>query len=78
MVKICKKQIYIVLISLTIFVSCITGCTAKFWYEAGKINAEHNCNKAPFGEHEQCLKNINNKTYKEYEKEALRKIGVKN
>lgn len=64
-----KTKKIIVLISLTIFVSCITGCTAKSWYEGGKISAEHNCNKAPLGEREQCLKNINKKTYKEYERE---------
>lgn len=61
-----KTKKIIVLILLTIVLSCITGCTAKSWYEGGQISAKHNCNKAPLGEREQCLKNINNKTYEEY------------
>ena len=55
-----------ILISLIIFMSCVSGCTTKSWYEGGQISAEQNCNSAPFSEREQCLKNINKKTYKEY------------
>lgn len=63
-----KTKKIIVLISLTVFTHFITGCTAKSWYEGGKTSAKYKCNKAPLTEREECLKNINNKTYEEYEK----------
>jgi len=58
-----------ILISLTIFMNLATGCSTRSWYEGGQISAKHNCNSAPFSEREQCLKNINKKTYKEYQQE---------
>ena len=62
-----KRQNIILLFLLTIFASCINGCTTKAWYEGNQINAKHHCNSIPLSEQEQCLKNINNKTYKEYQ-----------
>ncbi len=56
------------LISLTLFMSFVTGCTAKAWYEGGQYGAEHDCRSQPPGEIDQCLQNLNKKTYKEYEK----------
>lgn len=64
-----KTKKTMILISLTIFMSCTTGCSTKSWYEGGQISAKHNCNNTPLSEQEQCLKNINKKTYKEYEQE---------
>ena len=64
-----KTKKIMLLSSLTIFVSFMTGCTAKSWYEGGQISAKHNCHNKPLSEREQCLKNINKKTYEEYEKE---------
>ena len=46
-----------------------TGCSTKSWYEGGQISAKQNCNNAPFSEREQCLKNVNQKTFKEYQQE---------
>ena len=64
-----KIKKVITLISLIIFTSCITGCSTKSWYEGGQISAEQNCHNQPLSAQEQCLKNINNKTYKEYKKD---------
>lgn len=63
-----KLKIKIMLfISLAFFVSILTGCTTKSFYEGGQIGAKQKCNSQPPSEIEQCLKNLNNKTYKEYQ-----------
>ena len=54
---------------LSVVASCLGGCSAKPWYEGSKISAEHNCYKAPPSQREECLKNLNNKTYQEYKSE---------
>ena len=64
-----KIQKTIILSSLAILMSCATGCSTKSWYEGGQISAKHNCNRAPLSEREECLKNVSNKTYTEYQKE---------
>ncbi len=48
--------------------SYLTGCSTKAWYEGGQNSAKHNCHNQPPSEIDQCLKNLNKKTYKEYQK----------
>jgi len=64
-----KIKKILILVSFTIFMSFTTGCSTKSWYEGAQISAKQNCNNAPSSEREQCLKNINQKTYKEYQQE---------
>ncbi len=61
-----KKIIAFIL--LTFFMSYLTGCSTKAWYEGGQNSAKHNCHNQPPSEIDQCLKNLNKKTYKEYQK----------
>jgi len=53
----------------------LTGCSAKELYDAGKASRKQNCERLPVSEREQCFKEINNKSYKEYERER-KKISV--
>ena len=64
-----KRQKIIILSSLAILMNCTAGCSTKSWYEGSQISAKHNCNSAPLSEREECLKNVNNKTYTEYQQE---------
>ncbi|WP_324170761.1 hypothetical protein [Sulfurimonas sp.] len=64
-----KTKKIILSIALALFMSLFTGCTAKAWYKGGQYGAEHNCRNQPAGAIEQCLENLNKRTYKEYEKE---------
>lgn len=63
-----KTKKIILFVSLSFFMSCLTGCTTKSWYEGGQIGAKQNCHNKPLNQREQCLKNLNKKTYEEYEK----------
>jgi hypothetical protein len=49
--------------------SFTTACSTRGWYEGGQISAKKNCNHVPLSEREQCLENVNQKTYKEYQQE---------
>ena len=51
--------------------SYFNGCSTRGWYEGAKISAKHNCNSAPLSERDECLNNLNNKTYTEYQQGAL-------
>jgi hypothetical protein len=64
-----KTRQNIVLISLTLFMTSITGCTTQAWYEGAKRGAENNCRNQPPSETDRCLEKLNKKTYEEYEKE---------
>jgi len=64
-----KRQKAIIFSLLAIFISCFSGCSARGWYEGAQISAEHNCNNVPLSEREECLGNVNNKTYIEYQQE---------
>jgi hypothetical protein len=48
--------------------SHFTGCTTKSFYEGGQIAAKQKCNSQPPSEINQCLENLNKKTYQEYQK----------
>lgn len=62
---------------LITLVIVLTGCSSKELYEASKINREANCNKYVGQEREQCLREINRKSYEEYERERQEVLSGK-
>jgi len=64
-----KTKKIILLILLTFLISLFTGCTTKAWYDGIQYEAKRNCQNQPSSEIDQCLENLNNTTYKKYEKE---------
>ncbi len=56
-------------IQLLLILVIISACSAKQLYNAGKINREHHCREYVGPEREQCLKELNNKSYEDYQRE---------
>ena len=47
----------------------MAGCSTRNWYEGMKLGAENDCQKQPPGAREDCLSQLNKKSYDAYEKE---------
>lgn len=60
-----------------IFSSALTACTSKELYNAGKVNRESRCKEYVGPEREQCLQEINQKSYDVYERERQQVIKGK-
>lgn len=61
-----KTTKIILSIPMLICIGLFTGCTYKSWYQGGQYSAKQNCNHKPASEVDECLKNLNTKTYEEY------------
>ncbi|GLX78382.1 hypothetical protein tinsulaeT_17220 [Thalassotalea insulae] len=67
-----NKIIQLLLILLT-----ISACSSKELYDAGKQNRQSYCREYVGPEYEQCLKEINNKSYEDYQRERQQVINDK-
>ena len=56
----------------------LSACTTKELYEHTQLQVKTHCNQKVGVEKEQCLENINEKTYDEYEKERQEIMKNKN
>lgn len=63
-----------VLLYCIIFSSTLSACSSKELYNGGKINKESHCNIYVGHEREQCLKELNQKSYEIYEQERQQVI----
>ncbi|WP_373072877.1 hypothetical protein [Sulfurimonas sp.] len=58
----------IIFIPIILFMALFTGCTYKAWYQGGQSSAKQDCHRKPASAVDECLKNLNTKTYEEYKK----------
>ena len=57
------------LMTIGVCIFIFSGCSAQELYEAGQQNRQSRCNEYVSDVRDQCLKELNNKDYEEYEKE---------
>lgn len=59
------------------FSLALSACTSKELYNAGKANRESHCKAYVGPEREQCLQEVNQKSYEVYEQERQQVINGK-
>jgi hypothetical protein len=52
----------------------IQACSQRLWYEGAKQSHRNECNKAPPSEREECLRNMDNDSYDEYQRKKQEEI----